>query len=193
MACRAILLSALFACHGARPPPAEIAAGLTNRAAVDCPFQSNIVALQNLPVATDVDDVVAVMLQRLNNDRDVLPGWDLLPKRGPTWIIDTVTIGTAAGHLHAHALPPPGTRAFELKSGAELHAEADRRGDPVPYLFVDTITFEGTCAMVSVGVSTVQPTREENGALLGRCFDVEVYQKREQRWTFVRVKSTACG
>jgi hypothetical protein len=171
------LLVLVAVCSSAPAPPAAVAN------VKSAPPRSEL--------AIAIDELARIELERYVADPKTLPDGGLLD--APYVRVEVpVTVGekaAPAGALTAAALPAGAT--FELETGAELQAEADRTGHNVGFVGVSLI-WEPPGARVGFGVDIAIPTKNR-GAKLCCCTAYDVFERRAGRWRYRSRNRAFCG
>ena len=127
---------------------------------------------------TDQDALVHAVLARYLAF-GVLPDHDLLPKQGPIYVLDE--LGDPIGSRISASALPEAIRPFELRTMAQLRAEAEAKNHEVAFIRFHWISVAGADATVNVGGDIVLP-RQSHAIKTCCCSASYRYAKRMGKW-----------
>ncbi len=140
----------------------------------------------------NVDELLAVVLDRVLTVEDYLPDRTTLPKDGPI-PVDEKVYGMTEFVVTDRALKAP--RRWLIRSEEQLRAQADSTGKVVHFVVISGIHITGASATLIVGVTLFAP-RPESGTVvvLCCCFGHDRYERDAAGlWRFEKRESTSCA
>jgi hypothetical protein len=166
-------------------------AALREEPPLNCPGSlPNTIVEGHSTSQADLDAVANAVLARFAADDSTLPDGGMLTP-GVVFVVTDIG-GRPNRHLSENALPSRSRRRFIAKTRAEVQSEADRLGRSVHFVEFAYVDSDGSCAVVWDGVGFVKPSKESPYALCC-CTGVDVYEKRDGRWAFVRRAQEICS
>jgi hypothetical protein len=137
---------------------------------------------------SEIDAVAAAVLERYASDATTVPDSGLLPS-GQVAVQSDIS---RTKRLTRAAIPAQSIVKFKLRSRVDFTSEADRFGRDVKFIHFSSLDSDGSCAIVTVGGDFVMPTRSRS--MKGCCcIGVDLYEKHDGRWSFVRRDSEPCA
>lgn len=142
-------------------------------------------------IQTDVDELFAVVLDRVLTVKDYLQSRHFLPEKAPIPIDET--IGNTEFRITRQALKDPSR--WSIRSRRQLQEQADASGKVVYYVTVSNLTMNGSSAALQIGVTLVAPSPDHKSYLVVCCCGGEDRYERSQGhgWRFKRRVGTLCS